>query len=280
MEKQEQLIVIKQLPIIEEQLKNLSEEIDKKVERAMKLVVSDETVKEVKKVRAELNNEFKELETQRKYVKEKILTPYNQFEETYKEYVSIKYKTADETLKNKINEVEQEQKAKKEQEVKDYYTELCYSEKLEWLCEAKYYELADINITLSASLKSLKEKANQFVERVKSDLKLIDTQEHKAEIMAEYKTKLQVASAITNVNDRFKREEEEKQRLAEMQEQKEQEQKIKQEIAEIEKPVETPKEETQEKLYNMTFKVYGTLEQLKKIKTFLETMKKEGVKYE
>ena len=280
MEKQEQLIVIKQLPIIEEQLKNLSEEIDKKVERAMKLVVSDETVKEVKKVRAELNNEFKELETQRKYVKEKILTPYNQFEETYKEYVSIKYKTADETLKNKINEVEQEQKAKKEQEVKDYYTELCYSEKLEWLCEAKYYELADINITLSASLKSLKEKANQFVERVKSDLKLIDTQEHKAEIMAEYKTKLQVASAITNVNDRFKREEEEKQRLAEMQEQKEQEQKIKQEIAEIEKPVETPKEETQEKLYNMTFKVYGTLEQLKKIKAFLETMKKEGVKYE
>ena len=280
MEKQEQLIVINQLPIIEEQLKNLSEEIDKKVERAMKLVVSDETVKEVKKVRAELNNEFKELETQRKYVKEKILTPYNQFEETYKEYVSIKYKTADETLKNKINEVEQEQKAKKEQEVKDYYTELCYSEKLEWLCEAKYYELADINITLSASLKSLKEKANQFVERVKSDLKLIDTQEHKAEIMAEYKTKLQVASAITNVNDRFKREEEEKQRLAEMQEQKEQEQKIKQEIAEIEKPVETPKEETQEKLYNMTFKVYGTLEQLKKIKAFLETMKKEGVKYE
>ena len=75
MEKQEQLIVIKQLPIIEEQLKNLSEEIDKKVERAMKLVVSDETVKEVKKVRAELNNEFKELETQRKYVKAKILTP-------------------------------------------------------------------------------------------------------------------------------------------------------------------------------------------------------------
>lgn len=280
MEKQEQLIVIKQLPIIEEQLKNLSEEIDKKVERAMKLVVSDETVKEVKKVRAELNNEFKELETQRKYVKEKILTPYNQFEETYKEYVSIKYKTADETLKNKINEVEQEQKAKKEQEVKDYYTELCYSEKLEWLCEAKYYELADINITLSASLKSLKEKANQFVERVKSDLTLIDTQEHKAKIMAEYKTNLQVASAITNVTDRFKREEEEKQRLAEMQEQKEQEQKIKQEIAEIEKPVETPEEETQEKLYSMTFKVYGTLEQLKKIKAFLEAMKKEGVKYE
>lgn len=280
MEKQEQLIVIKQLPVIEEQLKKLSEEIDEKVEKAIKLVVSDETVKEVKKVRAELNNEFKELETQRKYVKEKILAPYNQFEETYKEYVSIKYKTADETLKNKINEVEQEQKAKKEQEVKDYYTELCYSEKLEWLCEAKYYELADINITLSASLKSLKEKANQFVERVKSDLTLIDTQEHKAEIMTEYKTNLQVASAITNVTDRFKREEEEKQRLAEMQEQKEQEQKIKQEIAEIEKPVETPKEETQEKLYNMTFKVYGTLEQLKKIKTFLEAMKKEGVKYE
>jgi hypothetical protein len=53
MSKQE-LIIVKQLPIIEEQLKGLSEEISKKVSKAMKLAVTEETVKEVKKVRAEL----------------------------------------------------------------------------------------------------------------------------------------------------------------------------------------------------------------------------------
>ena len=40
-----ELIVIKQLPIIEEKLKELSKEIDKKVEKAKSLVVSEETVK-------------------------------------------------------------------------------------------------------------------------------------------------------------------------------------------------------------------------------------------
>ena len=45
----EELIVIKQLPIIEENLKELSGEIDKKIENANALVCNDETVKEVKK---------------------------------------------------------------------------------------------------------------------------------------------------------------------------------------------------------------------------------------
>ena len=78
--KKEELIVVKQLPIIEERLKSLSDEIDVKVANAMELVVSDETIKEVKKVRAELNKDFTELETQRKMVKERVLAPYEAFE--------------------------------------------------------------------------------------------------------------------------------------------------------------------------------------------------------
>ena len=61
-EEKQELIIVKQLPIIEERLKGLSIEIDEKVKYAKSLVVSDETVKDVKKVRAELSKEFKELE--------------------------------------------------------------------------------------------------------------------------------------------------------------------------------------------------------------------------
>ena len=68
--KKQELIIVKQLPIIEEKLKSLSLEIDEKVEYATSLVVCDDTVKEVKKVRAELNADFKDLEAQRKMVKE------------------------------------------------------------------------------------------------------------------------------------------------------------------------------------------------------------------
>ena len=46
----EGLIVIKQLPQIEEHLKDLSTEIDKKVKDAKSLICTEETVKTVKQV--------------------------------------------------------------------------------------------------------------------------------------------------------------------------------------------------------------------------------------
>ena len=55
MENQE-LMVVTQLPIIEEKLKSLSEEIDKKVESAKSLVCTEENVKTIKQVRADLNS--------------------------------------------------------------------------------------------------------------------------------------------------------------------------------------------------------------------------------
>ena len=272
-QKDQALIVVKQLPIIEEQLKNLSSEIDKKVANAMSLVVSDETVKEVKKIRAELNAEFKELETQRKMVKEKVLKPYNEFEEVYKTYVSEKYKTADSDLKTKIDEVEGEQKKIKGIEVSEYFVEYAKQNNLDWLVEnPEYYTMANINVTLSASMKSLKEQAKEFIDKVNDDLKLIETQDHKIEILAEYKRSLNVSYAITSITDRFKREEEEKQRQEELQKQKEEDTKV---IEKVDENLKSPVEE--EKIYTMTFKVCGTMEQLKGIKNYLESV---GIKYE
>ena len=49
------LIIVKQLPQIEEHLKELSAEIDKKVEYAKSLVCTEESVKAIKQVRADLN---------------------------------------------------------------------------------------------------------------------------------------------------------------------------------------------------------------------------------
>src|SRR5699024_6602037 len=104
-------------------LKELSTEIDKKVKNAKSLVCTEENVKAIKQVRADLNKEFKEVETQRKAVKEQILAPYMQFEEVYKTYISEKYKSADTDLKQKIDSTENELKKQKEQEIKDYFEE-------------------------------------------------------------------------------------------------------------------------------------------------------------
>lgn len=263
----QELIVVKQLPIIQEQLKQLSEEIDKKVENAKSLVCTEETVKEVKQVRADLNKEFKDLENQRKLVKEQVLALYMQFEEVYKQYVSDKYKGADVELKNKVDTIENELKVKKEQDIKEYFEEYKTANNIDFIT----YGQARINVTLTASMKSLKEQAKAFIDKTVDDLNLIDTQEHKAEILVEYKQTLNVGQAITTVTNRFKAIEEEKRKQEELIKKIEE-----QPIATIPKEetkievLEQPVVEKQDDILTLKFTVRGTRTKLKALKEFLE----------
>ncbi len=279
-----ELIIVKQLPQIEEHLKERSEEIEEKVKNAQSLVCTEENVKTIKEVRADLNKEFKEVETQRKMVKEQILAPYTKFEEIYKTYISDKYKSADIDLKNKIDTIENELKNKKEQEIKDYFEEYKKANNINFIT----YEQARINVTLSASKKSLKEQAKAFIEKIVDDLKLIETQEHKAEILVEYKNDLNVSKAITTVTNRFKAIEEEKKRQEELKQKQLEEAKriadenIRVQTEETKKALDNfnvsktvvlqkPVEEKQEEILTLKFTVRGTRTKLKELKQFLES---------
>lgn len=277
----QELIIIKQLPIIEENLKSLSEDIDKKVENAKNLVCDDKTVKEVKKLRAEFNKEFKELETQRKMVKAEIEKPYKEFEEIYKQYISDKFKLADTELSNKISEVESELKNTKEVEVREYFEELKASSGIDFL------DFVDSNITinLTVSMKSLKTQCKEFVDRVVEDLKTIKTQEHADEIEVEYRKSLNLNQSIQEVSNRhlvleqLKRIEESAKETVELEEKT---------IEKVDEVLQAPDviegqmsiydfEEQTAEILEMTFTVRGTLTQLKQIKHFLE---EGGYEYE
>ena len=282
MSENNELIIVKQLPIIEEQLKKASDEIDEKVKNAVALVCNEETIKIVKEVRATLNKELKEFEDKRKQVKSEIMKPYEDFESSYKKYISDKYKSADVELKNKIDTVENELKANKKAEIVNYFNEYLSSKNIDFI----KYEQANINITLTASMKSLKEQAKNFIDKIVDDLNLIDTQEHKAEILVEYKQSLNVSQAITSVTNRFKAIEEEKRKL-------EKEQELQKEIVEIAKesdkyvdthvptieevpqmtietPLEAPTIVETEEILTLKFTVKGTRKELKALKEFLE----------
>lgn len=257
-----ELIVVKQLPIIEENLKKLSKEIDEKVSNAVSLVCTQDTVKDVKELRANLNKEFKELESQRKVVKEQVLKPYNDFEDIYKTYVSEKYKSADSTLKEKIDTVENELKATKEEELISFANDSFVANNIQ---DYVKYEDIKLNVTLSASVKSLKEQITSFCERIVSDLKLIDSQDFKEEILYEYKKYLDVTIAIVEVKKRH--EEMEKAKLSK-EEKKEQELTDEIMLEKIEN-LSAPKVVDNE-VYEITFTVRGTKEKLKGVKEFLE----------
>ena len=271
------LIIVKQLPQIEEHLKELSAEIDKKVEYAKSLVCTEESVKAIKQVRADLNKEFKELEAQRKNVKEQIFAPYNQFEEVYKVYIADKYKSSDLDLKTKIDNTENELKAQKEQEIKDYFEEYKTANNIDFVD----FKQANINVTLTASKKSLKEQAKTFIDKIKDDLQLIETQDCKEEILVEYKQTLNISRAIQDVANRHKLLEEEKRKQEELKNKQLEEAQRQADISIKEQEIatknaldnfsiEAPKVEEQEEMLTLKFTVRGTRTKLKELKKFLE----------
>lgn len=265
------LIEIKQLPIIEEQLKSVSDEIDKKVKKAKNLICTEESVKIIKQVRADLNKEFKELEIQRKSVKEQILAPYMKFEEIYKTYISDKYKNADMDLKQKINDTENDIKKQKQKEIIDYFEEYKVANNIDFVT----FEQAKINVTLTASKKSLKEQAKTFIDKIIDDLELIKTQEYKDEILVEYKQTLNVSKSIQEVNNRHKLLEEEKRKQLE-EAQKQADISIKEQTLATKKTLDnfiikepTIEKQEQEEFFVLKFTVKATKTKLKELKEFL-----------
>lgn len=285
------LIQVKQIPVIIENLKSVKSEIEKKVNSACEMVCTDENYKEIKKLRSELNKEFSEFESRRKAVKSEIMTPYEAFETVYKDCVTNPYKKADSALKGKINATEQELKRVKYEKSKSYFDEYSKSLGIDFVT----YEQVNLNITMSVSLKKLKETIKSNLDKIMDDLKLIATQEHKDEILYEYKRSLNVSVAITSVTERYKAIEEEKARAeAERAEREKAEQAVSNTLDEYEPfvanvpeevapPVEEISEQPQqdEKVLSLSFKVYGTKSQLKDFAlTVKQLINERGLRYE
>lgn len=269
-----EIIVVKQLPVIEQQLAQIKEQVAERVETVTSLVVTEDTVKAVKKARTELNAEFKAWEDKRKEVKKSVITPYEKFEEVYNDCISNSYKTADKLLKQRIDEVENELKAEKAAEVKSYFEEYLASKSIDFIT----YEQAGINVTLSASLKGLKEQAKAFIDRIESDLKLIETfTDLKAEILVEYKKSLNVSDAITGVKARAKAVQEEQARQeAEAEKRAAEAQRVEAIKAAAPEVIAAPAEvQPEEPKLTLRFTVKATKTKLRELKNFLDERKYE-----
>lgn len=265
-----EIIKLEQLPIITQQLDTISKDIEERVSNALKLDCNEETVKQIKQVRADFNKEFKILEDKRKQVKSAIMEKYDKFEEVYKEKISNLYKNADTTLKEKIDNVENDLKVEKEIELREFFNEHCISKGIDGLFT---FDSFNYPITLSASMKSLKEKVLQDLESVEQAIKLIELEEFSDEILFEYKQNRDFSKSKLDVIERHKQLEEIKKQQEQKQEVEKQEEKIEEVVEEIIAPVEVKSEE---EIKTYQFEVKATDEQIKKL---IEFMKELGVEY-
>ena len=201
----EELITLKQAPIIVyEKIKAVGQQIEAKIAELNldNQLVTDETLKSAKNTRTMLRKELAVFEEQRKFIKEQVNVPYKAFEKAYKEHIEVHYDKADSTLKSKIDEVQNRLLDDKRGRIKEYFTELCHQQGIDFLI----FERLPLNITLSASDKSLKEQVAGFVGEVSKSLEFIesltDPDEYKAEILADYKQTLDVMRSINNAKYR------------------------------------------------------------------------------
>ncbi|MFW5753510.1 MAG: DUF1351 domain-containing protein, partial [Marinilabiliaceae bacterium] len=100
-------IVLKQAPVIQHKLEEAGKQVTERIDSLNidSLVATEETLKSLKDMRAQLNKELKEFEEQRKFVKQGVNKPYLEFESVYKEQISDKYTGAVDKLKEKIGSV-------------------------------------------------------------------------------------------------------------------------------------------------------------------------------
>lgn len=290
-----ELIVVRQLPIIEEQLQSVSNAIDNRVKLALSMACTEDTYKSVKEVRSQLNKEFAGLEAQRKEIKAQILAPYQAFEAVYKRLCADKYTEADAILKSRIGEVEAGLKHEKAVEVTAYFDE--YRQSLGIPEDMVSFDRTGISITMSVSKKALKNAVKSYLDGIAGDLAIIETQERKDEVLVEYRRHLNLSKAITDVDQRHKAMEAEQRRREAETAEREARDEAKSRVEEIMEetktlpaadvqPVSAPQvmappaeeqPETPVKLFSTAFRVTGSLEQLKALKNFLED---GGYRYE
>lgn len=205
------LMKVTQLPVIEEHLRSRKEQTEQRVAEAMSLVCTDETLTSVKNIRAEMNREFADAETQRKAIKAAIMEKYDSFESVYRECIADPYKRADADLKAKIDATESEIKSRCEEMLLGYFRELCAVNEIDFLSFGQTGVKVDMASARAKSPKKLMEQIKLKVDGVAQDMKTIGTMgENAPEIMVEYKNNLDLSLAISVVNERHRRAEEER----------------------------------------------------------------------
>lgn len=195
-------IVLQTKPVIAHELQKVGANVTKRLNdlKVDKLVATEDSVKSLKQLSADLNAELKQYEAQRKMIKEGVMAPYNDFEAIYKTEISTKYNDAINVLREKISTVENKIKKEKSDRLREYY------ESVKGSIDFLSFERLGLDVNLSTTEKKYKEQIHAIIDKVLGDLELIEVQEHKTEVLVEYKDTLDVSASILAVRKRKEKE--------------------------------------------------------------------------
>jgi len=286
-----QAVVVTQKPIIAYTLlKQISDNVIAKIEALNidNLEASEDNLALIKRTRADLTKDFTELENQRKTVKDIVLNDYNIFEDDYKKLIASPFKDADAKLKSLSSVVDDKILSLKIDGIVEYFNEINSFDFVK-------FEDMNLKIIKSKSDKIIKSEIDEYLADVKMSISTIDTMPNKERILAKFQMHKDLNRAISDTNLEVQREEQikaqnaERERVAAERQQQEVEQQRQREIQAHQKAdaveveametvkqfIPEPEQIKKEPIFETTFTVRGTMEQLGKLKQF---MKEIGVR--
>lgn len=269
------LPTIEQKPIIKySELENIGEFVKEKIASIGidSIEATEANLSVLKSTRAALNNQFKDFEDRRKFIKDTVLKPYDDFEAQYKSFITVNFKNADDQLKGKITTVESGILNNKIDALKVYFSE---NNPFDFV----KFEQLGLKITRSASDKSIKNQIDLALSQIGADIETINTLQHKERVLAQYQMSLDLNAAISSVNIAIERENQ-------IEAAKKEKEVIQQEAPKALPVIEDPKDVEPEaiaevvedaELYKTSFKIIATKQQIRDLKQFME---EKGIRYE
>lgn len=237
------IVKIETMAVIKQQLDEVEKIIDDKVKdipetlekiKSMSFEEQEDEKADIKKYQQYLSNIQKQLEDKRKEIKKQINKPYDEFNEYYTNGVYTKLNNGINELKEVVNDIETLQKDEKKLELEEFAKQHIEFNHLENIIK---FEDIPLNITLSASMKSLKEEILEFITKVSNDLECISSDENRDEVLYEYQ---QNGFNYTNAVLTIRKRHEDIQKISEQQDKVEEIQQEEQKVAEKVEEIITP----------------------------------------
>lgn len=173
---------------------------------------TDENKKRLVELRISLNNKFKEVNGTRLAIGRVLDEPKKDLNEKVKPLTDYITENID-IVKEAIDVIENRQREIKFEELQEYFLDLkaTYVQKLEGkTVDITFigFEDMELNITLSASITSLKKLIDERLEGFYNDLLVINGNENMARVYASYQVNKNLSQSLITVQEAIKREEE------------------------------------------------------------------------
>lgn len=162
--------------------------------------VNEESIKNAKKMLADVNKRIKFVEENRIAIKNELMVPYVEFETKIKHILGI-VKEADGVIRDKVRELEELEREEKENTIKSIFNS-----------KIKFYNFNDLvkfedflkpnMLNKTYSINKIEEEISSFLEEIKNNFEVIKTFDNSEEILEEYLKNFNLAIAINRVNSR------------------------------------------------------------------------------